>query len=432
MSETLKEDKFNLRSEEVQEIISTPPIWIVRWGITLVFIFVCILLVLSSIIKYPDVVSSKILVTTKFPIEHIVSRHTGQLDRLFVKNRDTVAINQTLAVMKNAASTKSVYKLKKIVDTTKLSNLENFGFPIYETRNLILGDIQSAYINFEKSYLDYFLLKDLNPFANELEGNKISLKEIKTRLKNQILQKKILDDEFRLIETQFKRQKRLFEKGIISKENYETKKLEFLEMQKRISNMSISISQIREAITSAKQDIGHINIREKEQNIKLYRSMLQSYDLLKEAIKNWEYNYVLSSSINGIVSFQEYWGENQFVAMGSQVFTVLPLDTSQLVGKLSILAQNMGKVASNQKVLVKLDNYPYQQYGFLRGAVENMSVSPDNEGNYIVYVSLPEGMKTSYNKTLKFSQELLGVADIITDELSVAERLFFKLKGLTN
>ncbi len=83
-----------------------------------------------------------------------------------------------------------------------------------------------------------------------------------------------------------------------------------------------------------------------------------------------------------------------------------------------------------QKVFIKLDNFPYQQYGMLIGKVVNFSISPNSEGNYTVYVSLPNGTKTSYNKIFPFTQELLGNAEIITEDLSVAERLFYKFKDI--
>ncbi|WP_303317162.1 HlyD family efflux transporter periplasmic adaptor subunit [Flavivirga abyssicola] len=427
MPDKVEQSELSLRSEEVQEILSNPPIWIVRWGITLIFMFTCIILILSVIIKYPDFVTAKVLVTTKMPTEKVVSRSSGQLDEIFIKNRDTVKVNQKLAIIKNIANYKDVYKLKSIIDTIPLI-IESFTFPFEETTYLVLGDIESAYINFEKSYSDYFLLKDLDPYTNQLKGNRTSLKEIQERLRSQIIQKDLLEQEFKLKETQYKRQKHLYEKGIISKQNYELKELEFIQMQKNISSMAISISQMREAIGSANQNLKKTHIDEKEQNTKLLRNMIQSYSLLKDAIRSWEYNYVLSSSIEGVVSFQEYWGSNQFVPNGSIVFSVLPVDTTNLVGKLVIPAQNSGKVSIGQKVFIKLDNYPYQQYGMLIGKVTDFSISPDKEGNYTVYISLPDGTKTSYNKTFKFTQELLGNAEIVTEDLSVAERLFYQFR----
>ncbi|GAA3563809.1 HlyD family secretion protein [Snuella lapsa] len=427
MPENRFEDNLELRSEEVQEILANPPVWIVRWGITLIFMFTVIILALSFMIKYPDVVTAKVLVTTKQPTEKVVSRYSGQLDKIFIKNRDTVKIGQKLAIIKNTASFDDVYYLKGIMDTLPYS-LKDLKFPFEKTSNLILGDISPAYLSFEKSYTDYVLLKELDPYTNRLGGNKVALHEIKNRLQDQINQKRFLEQEFLLKQTDLDRNKLLFEKGIISKLTYEQKQLEFLQIQKSISTMAISISQMREAISSASRTLKTTKINEQEDNTRFLKNLNQSFDLLKEAIRDWEYNYVLKSSINGVVSFQDYWGRHQFVSSGSVVFSILPTDTSHLVGKLVIPAQNAGKVSVGQKVFIKLDNYPYQQYGMLIGKVTNFSISPNEEGNYTVFIELPNGTKTSYNKTFVFTQELLGNAEIVTEDLSVAERLFYKFK----
>lgn len=429
MPKKIKKDNLELRSEEVQEILSNPPIWIVRWGITLIFMFTCIILTLSFMIKYPDFVTAKVLVTTKLPTEKVISRYSGQLDKIFVKDRDTVEIRQKLAVIKNTANFSDVYTLKQITDTLHFS-LKNFKFPFNKTKYLILGDVSSAYLSFEKSYIDYFLLKDLDPYTNQLGGNKVSLQELKNRLRSQKIQKKLLEQEYKLKQTDLERDKHLLEKGVISQRDYELKQLDFIQMQKSISAMAISISQMTEAISSANQTLKSTRINEQEDNTRFLKNLVQSYDMLKEAIRNWEYNYVLTSSINGIISFQDYWGVNQFVSSGSIVFSILPTDTSILVGKLLIPAQNAGKVSIGQKALIKLDNYPYQQFGMLVGEVTNFSISPNADSNYTVYVSLPNGTKTSYNKTFVFTQELLGNAEIITEDLSVAERLFYKFKDM--
>ena len=431
MPENEKENKDNieLRSEEVQEILTKPPAWIVRWGITLIFLFTLIILVLAFIIKYPDFVTAKVIVSTEQPTERIVARFSGALDDIYISNGDTVRVGQKLAVIRNTANINDVYYLKSIVDTLSI-RAENLEFPLDTVSKLELGDIESAYIGFEKNYVDLQLMEDLNPYLNELDGTRQSLVEIKSRLKNQIDQRRLLEQEYALEQMDFDRHQQLYEKGVISQQEYESKKLELLQMDKNISTMAISISQLREAIASTDQNLKTTKINEQEDDMRLLRNLSQSLNTLKMAIRQWEHNYVLMSSTEGIVGFHEFWGENQFINSGEMVFSILPTDTSVLVGKLVLPSQNAGKVVPGQKVLVKLDNFPYQQYGMLVGQVENISVSPDNEGNYFVYISLPEGTSTSYNQTLPFEQELLGNAEIITENLSVAERLFYKFKEL--
>lgn len=426
--ETLNEN-LKLRSEEVQEILTNPPAWIVRWGITLIFLFTLIILILSFIIRYPDFVSAKVIVTTERPTERIVSRYSGALEELYVSNGDTVASGQRLAVIRNTAHPDDVFRLKQIMDTLQYDP-EGFSFPIERISKFLLGDIGTAYIAFEKSYVDFHLLKDLEPYSNRIAGNRISLSEIKSRLSDQIIQRGILEKELELEQTDFNRHKNLYEKGVISQQEFEAKQSELLQMEKNISAMAISISQMREAIASASQTLKESRIDQQEDNARLTTNLFQTYNALKKAIRDWEYTYLLSASIEGKTSFQEFWGENQFVNSGEVVFTVLPVDIDTLVGKLVLPAQNAGKVAIGQKVLVKVDNFPYQQYGMLVGKVRNISVSPDKEGNYFVYISLPNGTTTSYQRKLNFDQELLGNAEIITEDLSVAERVFYKFKEL--
>ncbi|WP_026808946.1 HlyD family secretion protein [Arenibacter latericius] len=429
MPENRSFDKLELRSEEVQEILSNPPVWIVRWGITLIFAFTCLILMLTFIIRYPDFVTAKVLVTTERPTERIVARQSGALEKLYVENGDTVGPDQRLAVIRNTAIIDDVYRLKHILDTVHYDP-NGFFFPIEAVSQSMLGDIGTAYINFEKSYLDFHLLKDLDPYTNRLEGDRTSLEEIKTRIKDQIVQKRLLEKELKLAQIDFERHRILFEKGVISQQEYEAKQAELLRMEKNTSTMAITISQMREAVSSADQTLRGTRINQQEEDARLLANLFQSYNVLKKELRDWEYTYVLSSSITGRVSFQEFWGENQFVNTGEVVFTVLPVDRETLVGKLVLPSQNAGKVTIGQKVLVKLDNFPYQQYGMLVGKVKNISVSPDKEGNYFVYIHLPEGTKTSYKNDLPFDQELIGNAEIITEDLSVAERIFYKFRDI--
>ena len=86
-------------------------------------------------------------------------------------------------------------------------------------------------------------------------------------------------------------------------------------------------------------------------------------------------------------------------------------------------------MAIGQRVNIRFDNFPYVEYGFLNGKVKNISLMPNNE-NYIVEVTLPQDMKTNNNIPLKFSQEMKGSAEIITEDLRLIQRFFNPIKSL--
>lgn len=424
-------DNLNLRSEEVQEIITTPPAWLIRWGITLVFILTCLIILLSFYIKYPDYIQAKVLVTTREPTERIVARTSGQIEKLFVENGDQVLTGQALAGIKSTAKLGDILYLKKMLDSIPFGRGNNFAFPMDSVSNLVLGEVAVFYLEFERSYMEYQLLKELQPYEGQIDGNRQSLKEIENRLQNQIAQKELLERKLRLAQIDFERSKNLHRDSVIADKDFESKEMEYLQMQEQVNSMAITISQMQEALATGSQTLRDTRISKQEDETRSLKNLVQSYLSVKRAVREWEHNHVLTSSTGGVVSFQNIWSANQLVNAGDLVFTVFPENRSELVGTLKIPSQNAGKVTVDQKVLIKLDNYPYQQFGTLTGKIINMSVSPDDESNYLVYASLPQGTRTSYNKEIPITQELLGNAEIITEDLSVAKRLFFKFNSFT-
>lgn len=102
---------------------------------------------------------------------------------------------------------------------------------------------------------------------------------------------------------------------------------------------------------------------------------------------------------------------------------------SQIIGRITLPVKGAGKVAIGQKVNIRFDNFPYMEFGYLKGKVKNISLMPSNE-NYIVEVELPQDMKTNYDIPLNFSQEMKGSAEIITEDLRLIQRFFNPLKSL--
>lgn len=68
--------------------------------------------------------------------------------------------------------------------------------------------------------------------------------------------------------------------------------------------------------------------------------------------------------------------------------------------------------------------------GKITGKVQNISLTPDENGNYYVDIILPKGLKTSYNKKLPFDKELKGNAEIVTQDLRLIERFFYQIRKL--
>jgi hypothetical protein len=77
-----------------------------------------------------------------------------------------------------------------------------------------------------------------------------------------------------------------------------------------------------------------------------------------------------------------------------------------------------------------LANYPDREFGIIKGVIKAISLTPDNDGNLLINVSLPKGLETSYKKQITFQQEMSGSADIVTEDLSLIERLLYQFRDL--
>lgn len=424
-----KLEDIELRSEEVQEILTQVPHWMIRWGNVIFLSLIIMLLVISWFVKYPDIIPSQAIITTQIPPQKEYAKITGKLDAILVEDNDKVKTNQPLAIIENSANYKDVFKLKSIIDTISV-NSKFFSFPIDSLPILFLGDIESQFALFENSYIQYKLNNELGPFSNEAAANRYSIYEMTQRLQSLQSQKEINNIELDFKHKYLQRNITLFDKGVISAQDYENKQLEYAQAERNYKNFESSISQMREAINNAKKTSKGTEINKIKEEMKLLKNVIQSFNQLKKGIRDWERLYVLQSDINGKVSFLNYWNSNQTVNQGNLVFVIIPNENNSYIAKLKAPVQNSGKIKIGQLVNIKLENYPNAEFGVLQGVIKKISLIPDKEGLYLIDVELPQKLITSYNKEIDFKQEMQGTAEIITEDLRLIQRFFYQFNKI--
>jgi multidrug resistance efflux pump len=422
-------ENIELRSEEVQEILTRVPHWMIRWGNVLFLGLILLLLFISWFVKYPDIIPSGATITTSIPPQKEYAKTSGKLDAIFISDNDQVNSSQPLAVIENSANYEDVFLLKSVTDTITFDK-NNFSFPIDSLPILFLGDIETQFALFENNYIQYVLNKELKPYANETLANRYSITELNTRLNSLKSQRELNRTELEIKRKELQRNQRLYEKGVISAQDFESKQLEYAQAERNFKNFETSISQLKESISNANKTKKGTEITQTREELLMLKNVIQSFSQLKKAIKDWENTYVLKSAIKGRVSFLNYYNTNQTVNNGDLVFTIIPIENSSYIAKLKTPSQNSGKIKIGQNVNLKIDNYPDAEFGILNGTVKNVSAVPDQEGLYYVDVVLPETLITSYNKEIDFKQEMTGKAEIITEDLRLIERFFYRLRGI--
>lgn len=160
---------------------------------------------------------------------------------------------------------------------------------------------------------------------------------------------------------------------------------------------------------------------------------LEEYQSLSNKLKEWEHAFVLKAPVSGQIVFGEHRTVNQYVRSGDNVFTVVPDETGKISGRILAPAIGLGKIEPGQQVNIKVDNYPFMEYGILSGSVLSISKIPvvSEQGTfYPVNVDLPDKLVTNYNRELSYSLQMQGNAEIIIQNRRVIELLIEPLSSM--
>ncbi len=426
----ITEKDIQLSTEEVNEILSSTPKWIFRWGITVIFILIIVGVSLSYFIQYPDILTAKLTLTTLNPPVTLVAKNSGKLSELLVKNNDTLTENQTLAVIENTANYKDVlildhatsYLLEKLNQQDSISTAS-----IKDSLNV--GELTPAYLTVLKSLKDAKIYSVINPYNKQITFLKKDLASYASLLNKYKKQATINNEQLKLSETDYLRDKRLMEEKTISLCEFEAKKKEYLNALSSNEQSKITTSNAELQINNIEKSILQLQLQDYQEKAKLKSELQQSIKSLSTELINWKQKYLITSPVSGKVSFFNVWAVNQNIKLGDELFAIIPTQKQVFIGKCSLPITNSGKLAIGQKVNIKLDNYPFNENGMLLGIVSNISQVP-NKDNYMIDIKLSNGLTTSYNKTLIYKEQMTGNADIITKNISVMNRMFFSFKKL--
>ena len=418
---------------QMDDLIGIPPNWLMRSGISIVFIVVAVIAVFSAFIKYPDKITANGIMTSENPpIDH-VNISSGIIEEVFIDNGSVVEEGQKLLYIKNNTKRDDLSALKSFITSyfavTSSQDFLTLQFP----KNLQLGEIHAEYNQLSLLYSEFKetlqhsgVLKQINTLSNEIEQIK-SLRNILTK------EKKYSREELDLKEKDYKRHLKLNEDGAVSDLNREKVEAEWLRHQKEYGNLDQRIIQnkIREEqlILDRHQLIEERNLKIRSQRSDVERTL----NSLLSRIDDWERRYYVKAEISGEVSFVSPLIKDKYITQNTNVLSIIPTEnsnTKQIQVKVS--NDGIGKINNEDKVIIRVNGYPYKEFGTLTSAVNSISELPEILQNangettylYTIKVLLPSKLLTNHKKEIMFKPNSVVTADIITKDKSILERLF--------
>jgi HlyD family secretion protein len=110
-------------------------------------------------------------------------------------------------------------------------------------------------------------------------------------------------------------------------------------------------------------------------------------------IQLWKSKYLLISPIDGLIYSSKIIQEQQMVKSGEEIFYIVSSSDYSL-GQIRIPQDNFGKVKIGQKVLIKFQAFPFQEYGVVNGIVLSISTLPASDNSFFATVDLPSSTIT--------------------------------------
>lgn len=435
-SETM--NKSIKKSEEIDEIINRMPMAFGRWVAIAIVLFALLFLLFGWIIKYPDIVTGQIKINAQNASIRLVANSSGIVHIFTYRAQDKIKKGDYIAVIQNSAQTQDIRKVALLVEKMNpngnLLFLQNDTFP----DKVSLGDLNPKYYVFLsalKAQSDY---ETENIYAQQKE-NILSDIEWKNR---------VLKEAEKMLQTAHQKcdisQKWLNRYTSLNKDEIATYELEVdqaktnhLSIIQEIQNLNREIVMTQMQITEAQNKISQLSIEQKEKERKMELELLSSLQDLKGSISAWEQKYIFKAPLEGKLEYLKFLSEGQFIQAGEEVFGIIPKENS-IYGQVLLPANGAGKVKEGSKVAIKLDNYPYMEYGYIEGFVSSVSLISQPQktekstiDTYLINVTLPDGLKTNYGEILDFKYEIGGTAEIIIKERRLIQRLFDNLKYRT-
>jgi HlyD family secretion protein len=274
---------------------------------------------------------------------------------------------------------------------------------------------------------------ELDYYNNKIESTEKQIKDFKIYYNRLWEQRNMKEQELKIAEMQFERDKKLFEKNVYSKSDYEKAEKTYLQEKLSFENIRSTLANTQMQINQLDQQILDLQLQKSKEEQSQVIALEESAQNLNTQIKQWKLRYLIIAPISGNVTFTKIWSENQNVQTGEIVATIIPNEATNIIGKVAIPSAGVGKVKEGQTVNIKLNNFPYMEFGILKGTIRNISLVPIQSENGAIYtaeVELSDSLISNYGKQLKFSQQMTGTAEIITDDLRLLERFFNPLKAI--
>ncbi len=396
-----------------------------RYGTAITCAILAIILAGTWFIQYPETITTAARMTGTNAPKPIVPKQNLRLTRLLVGNNQEVRAGEVIGVLESTADYEEVQHFEHIVSEAEQAFLHNNTAAVknlMQTPFQSLGELQVDYQALMQAYLPYrdYVLGDYISRKKALLQKDLSITQRSKSVLNE--QRSLQEQDLNLAQTTIDKNKRLLDEKLISEQEYRELSSQYIGKQMTEPQMKSSYIGNESQTNAINKELVELDNQALTHQSLFQQAILQA----KNRITAWKQIYLLTASTSGKLVFTSFLQENQNLDAGEAIAHIVPPHSNMYLETL-IPQPSFGKVEVGQKVILKFDAFPWQQFGTVTGQVNYISPVPNDSGYYLAKVKLPNNLQTNYKKSIPFIEGLIANSEIITKDLSLAESLYYDL-----
>lgn len=412
-------------SEPVQEIMGTIPSWIIRWGVTVIAAVFALFVIGCCIIKYPQTIASTISIISTNPPSQLEARYSGIIDTIAVINGQSVMQGDLIALLKTPAVYEDIVAVKAFAEMARYASPSEISVSGLFDIPLALGSLQDKWTELRSLSREYMLYHNLDQIGRRRSLLSDQIQKNKEYYDALFQQRALIERDTKLQQLSMQRDSVLWGEGLTAQAEYEASQQAYISKLNSLSSFDANLKSARLNMLTLEQGLNELDIQRQAEEDGFNLRFSQTIQELLAQIESWTETFAIIAPFDGTVSLQDFWGVGQHVSVGDVIASVVPDAGADIEGRMRVSSVGFGRVEKGQTVNVRLNGFPYIEFGILKGVISRISQVPErmSDGSvaYNVEVAFPNGLVSTYRKEFPFIQDMDGEAEIITRDQRLIE-----------
>ena len=420
-------NNIEVLNEEIQEILGTPPGWILRFG-TLIFLIVIVILIwLSYWIQYPDVVVSEIIVSFNDPPSKLISPKSGYLNKLHAVHNQKVKKGQLLISYNSEANYQDVLSLYEKLLQVKQTNQSSI-LSLSFSENYSIGELQKYLFQFLDKQNQYSLrVKGISEVTNKSDKQK-QISSLENGIEYSTNLRDNLAVQIENTQIQLKNEEAMVKMDKLSQSELNKTRDKLTVLSSNLNATEAEIKDKQFKISNLRSDLVNLSVSSEKGREVALSEMNAAFVQFKSNVSQWISSHLIISPTDGMVQVtNKFLKSGQYVNKDEPLLIIIPPQSNKMKGIMNVPFNESGNIKRNQLVLVRLNSYPSSKFGIIQGKVASSSSIALEEDEKLVSpvtVYFENGLVTTTGYKVSTKKELSGMARIITQNKRFIQRLF--------